>query len=49
MGSDCDRPKAVPTGKYDVVFDRAERVDGLRVVALSLTAVDLLSGRAAIQ
>ena len=35
---------ALAGGKYDVVFDRAEVVDGLRVAALSQVAVDLLSG-----
>lgn len=35
---------AVAAGKYDVVFDRTEVVDGLRVAALSQVAVDLLTG-----
>jgi hypothetical protein len=35
---------ALAGGKYDVVFDRIEVVDGLRVAALSQVAVDLLSG-----
>jgi hypothetical protein len=35
---------ALAGGKYDVVFDRAEIVDGLRLAALSQVAVDLLSG-----
>jgi hypothetical protein len=35
---------ALARGKYDVVFDRAEVVDGLRVAALSQVAVDLLTG-----
>lgn len=35
---------ALATGKYDVVFDRAEIVDGVRVAALSQVAVDLLTG-----
>jgi hypothetical protein len=35
---------ALATGKYDVVFDRTETVDGLRVAALSQVAADLLSG-----
>lgn len=35
---------ALATGDYDVVFDRAETVDGLRVAALSQVAVDLLTG-----
>ena len=35
---------ALATGKYDVVFDRADVVDGLRVAALSQVAVDLLTG-----
>jgi hypothetical protein len=35
---------ALAAGDYDVVFERDERVDGLRVAALSQVAVDLLSG-----
>jgi hypothetical protein len=35
---------ALATGKYDVAFDRARVVDGLRVAALSQVAVDLLTG-----
>jgi hypothetical protein len=35
---------ALATGDYDVVFDRAETIDGLRVAALSQVAVDLLTG-----
>jgi hypothetical protein len=35
---------ALAGGKYDVVFDRTETVDGVRVAALSQVAVDLLSG-----
>jgi len=35
---------ALATGKYDVVFDRAEVADGMRVAALSQVAVDLLTG-----
>lgn len=35
---------ALAAGTYDVVFDRAEQVDGLRVAALSQVAVDLLTG-----
>lgn len=35
---------ALAGGKYEVVFDRAEVVDGLRLAALSQVAVDLLSG-----
>lgn len=35
---------ALATGRYDVVFDRKETVDGLRVAALSQVAVDLLGG-----
>jgi hypothetical protein len=32
------------SGKYDVAFERPEEVGGLRIVALSQAAVDLLSG-----
>jgi hypothetical protein len=35
---------ALATGKYDVVYDRTETVDGLRMAALSQVAVDLLDG-----
>lgn len=35
---------ALATGNYDVVFDRADTIDGLRVAALSQVAVDLLTG-----
>jgi len=35
---------ALATGTYDVVFDRAEMVDGIRMAALSQVAVDLLTG-----
>lgn len=35
---------ALASGKYDVVFDRAEVVNGVRVAALSQVAVDLLTG-----
>lgn len=35
---------ALATGKYEVAFERAESVDGLRVAALSQVAVDLLTG-----
>jgi hypothetical protein len=35
---------ALATGAYDVVFDRSETIDGLRVAALSQVAVDLLTG-----
>jgi hypothetical protein len=35
---------ALATGKYDVVFDRTETTDGLRVAALTQVAVDLLDG-----
>ena len=35
---------ALATGDYDVVFDRADTIDGLRVAALSQVAVDLLTG-----
>lgn len=35
---------ALATGKYDVVFDRAETIDGLRLAALSQVVVDLLDG-----
>jgi hypothetical protein len=35
---------ALATGKYDVVFDRTETADGLRVAALTQVAVDLLDG-----
>ena len=35
---------ALATGDYDVTFERARQVDGLRYAALSQTAVDLLSG-----
>ena len=35
---------ALATGGYDVVYDRAETIDGLRVAALSQVAVDLLTG-----
>lgn len=35
---------ALAAGSYDMVFDRAERIDGLRVGALSQVAVDLLTG-----
>jgi hypothetical protein len=34
---------ALATGNYDVVFDRADTIDGLRVAALSQVAVDLLT------
>lgn len=35
---------ALASGRYDVVFDRAEVVDGVRFAALSQVAVDLLTG-----
>jgi hypothetical protein len=35
---------ALATGRYDVVFDRTEIADGLRVAALAQVAVDLLDG-----
>lgn len=35
---------ALASGDYDVVFDRAERDDGINVAALSQVAVDLLTG-----
>jgi hypothetical protein len=35
---------ALASGGYDIVFDRAEVVDGVRVAALSQVAVDLLTG-----
>jgi hypothetical protein len=35
---------ALAIGAYDVAFDRAETIDGLRVAALSQVAVDLLTG-----
>ena len=35
---------ALATGDYDVVFERADTIDGLRVAALSQVAVDLLTG-----
>jgi hypothetical protein len=35
---------ALATGKYDLAFDRASVVDGLRVAAPSQVAVDLLTG-----
>jgi hypothetical protein len=35
---------ALATGVYDVVYDRAETIDGLRVAAFSQVAVDLLTG-----
>lgn len=35
---------ALATTDYDVVFDRADTIDGLRVAALSQVAVDLLTG-----
>jgi len=35
---------ALASGKYEVVFDRTEMVDGIRVAALSQVAVDLLTG-----
>jgi hypothetical protein len=35
---------ALASGKYDVAFDRAEMVDGVRFAALSQVAVDLLTG-----
>jgi hypothetical protein len=35
---------ALATGDYDVVFDRTELNDGIRVAALSQVAVDLLTG-----
>ena len=35
---------ALAMGKYDVVFQRAEQVQGLRYAALSQVAVDLLTG-----
>lgn len=35
---------ALATGRYDMVFDRAEVVDGVCVAALSQVAVDLLTG-----
>jgi hypothetical protein len=35
---------ALATGKYDVVFERADIVEGLRVAAPSQVAVDLLTG-----
>jgi hypothetical protein len=42
--TDAGANVALAAGKYDVVFDRAEIVDGLRVAALSQVAVDLLGG-----
>lgn len=35
---------ALATGDYDVVFDRADTIDGLQVATLSQVAVDLLTG-----
>lgn len=35
---------ALASGRYDVVFDRAEMVEGVRFGALSQVAVDLLTG-----
>jgi hypothetical protein len=35
---------ALATAKHDVVFDRTQTIDGLRVAALTQVAVDLLSG-----
>ncbi len=35
---------ALATGDYDVVFERAQVVDGLRLAAVSQVAVDLLTG-----
>lgn len=35
---------ALASGKYEMAFDRAEMVDGVRVAALSQVAVDLLTG-----
>jgi hypothetical protein len=35
---------ALASGKYDVVFDRADAVDGVRFAALSQVAVELLTG-----
>ena len=35
---------ALAMGDYDVTFERARQVDGLRYAAMSQTAVDLLSG-----
>jgi hypothetical protein len=35
---------ALAAAKYDVVFDRSQMIDGLRIAALSQVAVDLLSG-----
>jgi hypothetical protein len=35
---------ALATGNYDVAFDRADTIDGLRVAAPSQIAVDLLTG-----
>jgi hypothetical protein len=35
---------ALATGKYDVVFDRIDTANGLRVAALTQVAVDLLDG-----
>jgi hypothetical protein len=35
---------ALASGEYDVVFERTELVDGLRLAAASQVAVDLLSG-----
>ena len=35
---------ALATGEYDVVFDRSETIDDLRVAAPSQVAVDLLNG-----
>jgi hypothetical protein len=35
---------ALATGRYDIVFDRADIVDGLRVATASQVAVDMLTG-----
>ncbi len=35
---------ALASGKYDVVYDRAQLVDGVRIAATSQVAVDLLTG-----
>jgi hypothetical protein len=35
---------ALASGDYDVVFERAQLIDGIRVAAVSQVAVDLLTG-----
>jgi hypothetical protein len=35
---------ALASGEYDVVFERPQLVDGLRLAAVSQVAVDLLTG-----